>query len=106
VRPGWVELKRRDDEACDNVIKIGDALGAERRAHARTRRRLVELRRAVRFFLDGYPDREWEGLLHEQGCPGVRDREDEREPGTCRCDGDEQTRLVKHALRASDGRRR
>lgn len=57
------------------------------------------LKKALRAFVDGYPDREWEGLLHEEGCVGVRHRKEERDYAVCRCDGDFKTTLVKVVLR-------
>jgi hypothetical protein len=59
------------------------------------------LKKAVRAFVDGYPCREWEGILHESGCPGTHLRKDERQypDEVCECDGDHLTALVKRALR-------
>lgn len=65
-----------------------------------TLRRHSQLRlRALHAFVAGYPNREWEGLLHEEGCIGVRHRKADRDREVCRCDGDYLTTLVKRALR-------
>jgi hypothetical protein len=58
------------------------------------------LKRALLLFVEGYPDGRWEGMLHEEGCPGVQDRKAGRDPEwPCKCDGDYATALVKRALR-------
>lgn len=59
-----------------------------------------KLREALNFFINGYPDKQWMKLLHEEGCPGATwlpDERDELDP--CKCDGDYQTEQVLEALK-------
>ncbi len=62
----------------------------------------------LRSFVDGYPNGEWEGLLHEEGCIGVRERKDERDgcgladccaEHHCQCDGDEAADRIETVLK-------
>lgn len=72
-------------------------------------RKLKLTRQALQAFVESYPCGDWEGLLHEDGCPGVGLRREERDPlDPCRCDGDYRASLVKQALPrlAKDGRRK
>lgn len=58
--------------------------------------------RALRTFIRGYPNGEWEGMLHEEGCVGTQIRKRSRIPDegqVCHCDGDYEVALVKRALR-------
>lgn len=64
-----------------------------------------QLREALSAFVEGYPNREWEGLLHEEGCSGVSERlievEDPTDARPCICDGDYNTVIVRAALAAT-----
>jgi len=68
-----------------------------------------QLKQALLLFVNGYPDNEWMGHLHEEGCPavhwrkysdGTRDEENE-----CVCDGDWATTLVLRLTRPDPKRR-
>ena len=65
------------------------------------RNKIRELKKALRIFTSStYGGNEWMGMLHEEGCPGVRLRPNERmEHEKCHCDGDYLTTLVRKALR-------
>jgi len=66
----------------------------------RQRVKIRELKAAVRVFTHAHYMSEWMGQLHEEGCPGVRLRPNERmEQEKCHCDGDYLTTQVKKALR-------
>ncbi len=66
------------------------------------------LKKALLLFVGGYPDRQWEHMLHEEGCPGTKLLKEERalpdpkhgdDGEQCECDGDYAVALVKRALR-------
>lgn len=65
----------------------------------------AEMREALECFITGYPDGEWAGMLHEEGCVGVQLAPGERdEDDPCKCDGDYNVTLVKQALAADAGK--
>lgn len=67
----------------------------------RQKNRIKVLELCLQAFIDRYPDREWEGVLHEHGCAGVNHRlEDRLDPiRYCDCGGDYDTEQIKKVLR-------
>lgn len=89
-------VRERDwllDRLRQSLVKI--TLNDQLKAARATSKKLAE---ALRYFVDSYPDGEWRGLLHEEGCVGTFERQNERNELECCCDGDFHEDLTTAAL--------
>jgi hypothetical protein len=87
------------------VAELEERLEDARAVADATDSQVAEMREALEAFTKGYPDHEWRGLLHEQGCVGVRMLPNERsEDEKCKCDGDYLTGIVDAALSSDAGK--
>lgn len=93
-------MSLRDLEIRMHTQPIQAELDKQKDKNGILKKKNKQLLRALKFFIDGYPNDEWTKHLHEEGCPGATWRKNERDvEDQCKCDGDYMEDEVRKALK-------